>query len=135
MINRIVTLGLLALLTTGCVKHYHNNTYPQASIPTAKVETPASTSWKIPTQKSVLDRESCDLLYTTYKGCYGLGIQFNNTNMCIESGVQLSESISSQIGSQDLGTVLGSVCAVACETANQNMAMPSYNDFSQNACN
>jgi len=75
--------------------------------------------------KSEIMEEDCGLFF----------VQVSNTNMCLDSGGRLASKISSQWGSHELGTMLGTVCAVACESANRNMAMPSYSEFANNSCN
>ena len=123
----VLGLTLLALLNGCIIKEVHT---------TEKV-TPTATATKTVTSQpqSSYDKDTCDVMYTTYKQCYGLGIQLNSTDMCVDSGVELSTRISAKWGNQELGTALGAICAVACETANQDMAMPSYSDFATNACN
>ena len=125
----VLSFALLAILS-GCItkKVYITKEVEVRATPAPKVQV----TYTAP--KSSADQESCDIMYTTYKQCYGLGIQLDSTNMCVKSGVVLSSRISSQWGSQELGTALGAICTVACETANRNMAMPSYKDFSENAC-
>jgi len=54
--------------------------------------------------------------------------------MCVTSGLHLREEISREFGDRDLGGALGAICAVACDSANQQMAMPSYSDFSDEFC-
>ena len=125
----LLTLTTLTLLT-GCVIQIPGDQTPQEPL-TVPVATQTNSTLKT----SSYNKDSCDVMYTTYKQCYGLGIQLNSTDMCITSGAELANSISTRWGSAELGTALGSICAVACESANQNMAMPSYNDFSQKACN
>jgi len=41
------------------------------------------------------------ILYTTYKQCYGLGIQLNSTDACLESAGELSSSLSRTFPSCD----------------------------------
>ena len=129
----VIALGFLALLN-GCTReihHYHTETVTVAQPQQVQKREPVQYS----TQKSPIDKDSCDVLYTTYKQCYGLGIQVSSTDMCLDSGGRLASKISSQWGSHELGTMLGTVCAVACESANRNMAMPSYSEFANNSCN
>lgn len=106
----------------------------QAEVHTAPRQTRSFPVTTQSTKQSSMSEGTCDLLYTAYKQCYGLGIQLNNTDMCVESGVTLADRISSQYGNSELGTAFGSICAIACESANRNMAMPSEAEFSQSAC-
>jgi len=46
------------------------------------------------TSRLSMDKETCEILYTTYKQCYGLGIQLNSTDACLESAGELSSSLS-----------------------------------------
>jgi len=138
---------VLAILNGCIIKETTIKEIPRES----SVSTSKSTKIKVPTQRykgadvystsgyqgepSSMSREVCEVLYTTYRQCYGLGIQLNSTDACINSGVDLAKAISQKYGSQELGKSLGSICAIACESANRNMSMPSYSDFSREACN
>jgi len=131
MKKTIIMIGLLAFLNGCIIKETTIREVAKTPIKTEVVNTHVTVKVE---EKTVQNRESCDLMYATYKQCYGLGIRLNSTHMCIESGGELAKSISSKWGSYDLGTALGSICAVACASAHRNMSMPSYTDFSKKAC-
>jgi len=139
---KVIAIGILGFLVTGCVIKTTSpckGQTPTSSNRHTKVNpTPLpEPTWKpIPMKPRLTkdEREACDVLYTTYRGCYGLGIQYNNTDMCVASGLRLGTKLYERFGDEDLGGALGAICAAACESANQQMAMPSYDDFSDKFC-
>jgi len=85
-------------------------------------------------EKQQARQESCNLMYYTYKKCYGLGIQTGSTNTCLNSSAELAQDVAVRTNSEDTGLAMGKVCALACESANQNIGMASYQAFSSKVC-
>ena len=85
-------------------------------------------------EKQQAKQEYCNLMYYTYKKCYGLGIQTGSTNTCVNSGAELAQDVSVRTNSEEMGLTMGKVCALACESANQNAGMASYQEFATKAC-
>ncbi len=138
-------MGLM-VMAVGCTKEIHNHySTKEVIMPpqeqqyhlerqnTSFVEQPV---WytQSKSQSSKLEKDVCDVLYSTYKQCYGMGIQLNDTDMCLSASGELSSRITQEFGDHEIGVMFGTICAVACESANRNMSMPSYDEFSHNNC-